>query len=124
MKIPSELKIGPYTIDVVFPTNLDGCGIDGCVNLKQNIILLDDSTVEGFEMADIRVIQTLFHEVLHILIDMCQIDLEEAEVDTLATMALSTLVQNGYLNPTIDGRDADLNPKNITDYLMAVTDED
>lgn len=106
MKIPSKLKIGPYTYKIEYPYRFtERTDIDGSIDHSQLKIFISDCNSTGLPLEDERVLGILIHEVLHGinynasgLIFSKDPGTEENQIEVLAHAILAFLIDNKLMN--------------------------
>ena len=97
MRLPNQIKIGPYTYKVLYPYAFgDHADCRGTIDYQENVIRLEHSGLDK-EYCMPRIWQTFCHEIVHGVLDHCQIELEERQVDLLGSTVLQVLLDNGWL---------------------------
>lgn len=97
MELPSEVKVGPYTYDIVEMSEAEfhKCGAYGLCNQVDTMISIYQTS------NDIFTLDTLLHECLHAIYDTQHLSLlehnEETIVSNFATGMISLLQNNPQL---------------------------
>lgn len=93
MKIPDNVKVGPYTYSIERRDRVtDGATVYlGRCLLDKRIILLADGYSEDTEL------ESFFHETLHAIDDAWDLDLKESQIKRLSVGILTVLKDNKLL---------------------------
>jgi len=99
MKLPNKVKIGGHWYKVVFPYRfIERVDING--HTDSDILEIKIANGDGYnqKLANSKVMELFFHEVLHAIDDVYNANqLEEATVKRLGQGLFQFLVDNGYL---------------------------